>query len=115
MEKEKKLSDLAAIHKLGEGWVGEEAIAIAVYCAIRHEDDFEAAICAAVNHGGDSDSTGAICGNIMGAKLGYDAIPEYYKGENLELHDVICKIAEALWAKNHNQNGGNHAFKPRNV
>ena len=93
-----KISDLDAIHKLGEGWTGDEALAIAVFCALRHCDDFEAAIVAAVNHGGDSDSTGAICGNILGAKLGYDAIPDYFKGENLELHDVITDMAEKLYA-----------------
>lgn len=97
LAEKRKVSDLDAIRKLGEGWTGDEALAIAVFCALRHCDDFEAAIVAAVNHGGDSDSTGAICGNILGAKLGYDAIPEVFKGENLELRDVICGIAEELY------------------
>ena len=66
--------DLNAIHALGEGWVAEEALAIAVFCAVRHQDDFAAAIRAAVNHKGDSDSTGAICGNILGAWLGKEAV-----------------------------------------
>src|SRR5699024_6849945 len=64
------VSDLDGIHALGEGWVAEEALAIAVFCAVRYQDDFAAAIRAAVNHKGDSDSTGAICGNILGAWLG---------------------------------------------
>ena len=93
--------DLSAIHQLGEGWVGDEALAIAVFCALRHSDDFEAAVIAAVNHGGDSDSTGAICGNIVGASLGYDAIPDFFKGEKLELHDVICSLAETLCTDEH--------------
>lgn len=42
---------------------------------------------AAVNHGGDSDSTGAVTGNILGAAIGYDAIPQFFK-DDLELHDV---------------------------
>ena len=49
-------SDLQNIGALGGGWVGDEALAIALYCAIRHFDDFEQAMIAAVNHGGDSDS-----------------------------------------------------------
>ncbi len=88
--------DLDGIRILGEGWVGDEALAIAVFCALRHQNDFEAAVRAAVNHGGDSDSTGAICGSILGAKLGYDAIPEKFK-TNLELHDQIAGLAEELW------------------
>jgi ADP-ribosylglycohydrolase len=89
------IDDLGAIHKLGEGFVGDEALAIAVFCALRHEDDMDAALKAAVNHGGDSDSTGALCGNILGAKLGYDAIPEHFK-TNLELHDTLCSLAAQL-------------------
>ena len=87
--------DLDAIHQLGEGWIGEEALAIAVYCALKHDNDFDAAIISSVNHNGDSDSTGAIAGNILGTYLGIDAIPDKYT-ENLELIDIIRKVAENL-------------------
>ena len=50
---------------------------------------------AAVNHGGDSDSTGAVTGNILGALLGYRAIGEKWK-EKLELADIICEMAVDL-------------------
>ena len=101
MEKSIMLSDTAsddlnAIHQLGEGWVAEETLAIAVYCALKYERDFDKAIRVAVNHNGDSDSTGAVCGNILGAYLGYDAIPQKYK-EHLELHDIIIEIADDLY------------------
>ena len=89
-------NDLEAIHALGEGWVAEETLAIAVYCAVKYEDDFERALIAAVNHNGDSDSTGAVAGNILGAKLGLAGIPEKYK-EKLELKDVILETADDLW------------------
>ena len=90
--------DLSAIHQLGEGWVAEETLAIAVYCALRYENDFDMALRASVNHNGDSDSTGAVCGNILGAYIGYDAIPQKYK-ERLELHDLICETADMLSSK----------------
>ena len=51
---------------------------------------------AAVNHGGDSDSTGAVTGNILGAAVGYEAIPQFFK-EDLELHDVILHMADDLY------------------
>ena len=92
-----ELDDLDAIRQLGQGWVGEEALAIAVYCALRHPDSFEDAIIAAVNYSGDSDSTGAIAGNIMGAALGLEAIPEKYL-ERLELRDVILDLADDLFS-----------------
>lgn len=88
--------DLDAIHELGEGWVAEETLAIAIYCALKHEHDFEKAIIAAVNHSGDSDSTGAVTGNILGAHLGMKAIPEKFL-RDLELKDTIIEIADDLF------------------
>ena len=85
-----------AIQRIGEGWVAEETLAIAVYCCAKHFDDFEKAMIASVNHGGDSDSTGAVTGNILGAAIGYDAIPEHFKAD-LQLHDVILHVADDLW------------------
>ena len=81
-------SDLEAIEQIGEGWVAEETLAIAVYCALRHKDDFAAGIRAAVNHSGDSDSTGAIAGNILGTHLGYSKIPPEFI-DDLELREVL--------------------------
>lgn len=88
-------SDLANINRIGEGWVAEETLGIAIYCALRHQDDFSAGVIASVNHKGDSDSTGAVTGNILGALLGFDAIEEKWK-TNLELIDVIIEMADDL-------------------
>ncbi len=88
-------SDLDNIHQIGEGWVAEETLGIAIYCSLRHQNDFSAGVTAAVNHRGDSDSTGAVTGNILGALLGYDAIEEKWKS-NLELADVILEMADDL-------------------
>ncbi len=87
--------DLDNIHLLGEGWVAEEALAIAIYCALRHQDDFSAALIASVNHKGDSDSTGAILGNILGAWVGYAGIDEKWKTD-IEIADVILELADDL-------------------
>ena len=92
---ENNLSDLDNIHQLGEGWVAEETLAISLYCALRHQDDFSAGVIASVNHRGDSDSTGAVTGNILGALLGYDKIADQWK-QDLELSDVILEIADDL-------------------
>ena len=93
-------SDVAeedAIRELGEGWVGDEAIAIAIFSVMRHIDNFEDCIVCAVNHDGDSDSTGAIAGNIIGAILGYSAIPNHYK-EHLEIEPILVSAADDLCA-----------------
>lgn len=88
-------ADEENIRAIGEGWTGDEALAISVYCSLRYPEDFSKAVTAAVNHSGDSDSTGAVTGNIMGAWLGYDAIEAKWK-ENLELKQVILEMAEDL-------------------
>lgn len=87
--------DESAIPRLGEGWTGDEALAIAIYCTLKHLDSFEDALAAAVNHDGDSDSTGAICGNLMGAIIGYNAIPEHFK-QKLELRELIIDLADDI-------------------
>ena len=90
------IPDHKAIETLGGGWTGHEALAIAIYSAVKHNESFEDAIISSVNHSGDSDSTGAICGNIMGCLLGRSAIPTYYT-DQLELLNVIEEVAEDLY------------------
>lgn len=76
---------------LGGGWRGEQALAIGV-CAALVAEDLRDGLLLAVNHTGDSDSTGAICGNILGAIHGTAAIPAEWLAE-LELRDVIERLA----------------------
>lgn len=84
------------VDRLGAGWVAEEALGIAIYCALAAGDDFAAGIRLAVNHSGDSDSTGAITGNILGALLGEEAIPAHWR-ERVELREVILQLADDLY------------------
>lgn len=91
-----ELDDLDAIRELGEGWVAEETLAISVYCALKHKNDFSAAIIASVNHSGDSDSTGSVTGNIIGAVLGSGAIPAKFI-VGLELAETVVDTALSLY------------------
>jgi len=76
---------------LGEGWVGDEALAIAACCALAAPTP-AAAILAAVNHSGDSDSTGSITGSIMGALHGTAALPDGWL-DALEGGGLIAQVA----------------------
>ena len=95
MLSENNKKDLDNIKMLGEGWVAEETLAIAIYCSLRYENDFSKGIIAAVNHGGDSDSTGAVTGNILGGLIGFDVLEEKWK-KKLECSDVLLEIADSL-------------------
>jgi len=85
-----------SIKQMGEGWIAEEALAISVYCALCAENDFKKGVLMAVNHSGDSDSTGAITGNILGCLLGNSSIPEKWK-EQLELKEIIQQLGVDLF------------------
>jgi ADP-ribosylglycohydrolase len=85
---------ISRIESLGGAWVGEEALAIGVYCALV-SSSLQEGVVLAVNHSGDSDSTGSIAGNILGAALGRGAIPAHWL-EQLELRDVIEQVAADL-------------------
>ena len=80
-----------SIESLGGGWVGDEALAIAIACAVG-APDFTGAIHAAVNHSGDSDSTAAIAGNLLGAAGGVAVLPAEWLAP-LELRAVIEQLA----------------------
>lgn len=83
------------LERLGGGWVGEEALAIAVACALP-ATDLAVALSASVFHSGDSDSTGAICGNLLGALWGMEAVPPAWL-DVLEARDVVDHVAVDLW------------------
>ena len=92
---EEVIYDPESIERLGGGWVAEEAMAIAVYCVFRYPQSYEKAVLAAVNHGGDSDSTGSVTGNIMGAFYGVKGIsPHLLQG--LELRELISHTAKRM-------------------
>ena len=64
------------LESLGQGWVAEESLAIAVYCALTASRDHVAdALYVSVAHAGDSDSTGSMTGNLLGAMWGIEAFP----------------------------------------
>lgn len=84
----------ADISLLGEGWIAEEALAMGVFAALT-APDFERGVLRAVNHGGDSDSTGSIAGNLLGAALGIEAIPDRWR-DGVELGAATLEIASDL-------------------
>ncbi|MDI2034092.1 ADP-ribosylglycohydrolase family protein [Paenarthrobacter nitroguajacolicus] len=87
---------------LGEGWVAEEALAVGLYAVLSTTGEdpaehFRKAIAVAINHSGDSDSTGSIAGNILGAFYGEECLPSDWM-EALESPEVIRGMADRLLA-----------------
>lgn len=87
------------IERLGQGWVGPEAVAIGAYCALAmpKPGQFVDALRLAVNHSGHSDTTAAITGSLLGARHGTAVLPRAWL-DCLELADVIERIGHDLGA-----------------
>jgi ADP-ribosylglycohydrolase len=108
------------VERLGAGRAAEEALAIGVYAALvpigsapslhrgkripadgnrapigspRPEDDITARLCLSVNHSGASDSTGSLCGYLLGAWHGDVALPWHWLSR-LEGRAVIAQVAD---------------------
>lgn len=84
-----------ALYYLGEGWVGEEAVALALYCFLRHPEDYEKVVIRGANTNGDSDSIASIAGGISGAFLGIDAVPEKWI-KKIEKSDYLADLSTRL-------------------
>jgi len=87
-----------ALDYLGEGWVGEEAVALALYCFLRYPGDYKRAVLRGANSNGDSDSIASIAGSINGAYLGIEAIPPEWIVK-IEKTDYLGSLAECLAEK----------------
>ncbi|GAA1102130.1 ADP-ribosylglycohydrolase family protein [Nocardiopsis composta] len=99
------------VESLGGGWTGPEALAIAVYAALAAERLYaegrtsqtwarqwrtagEPGLSLAVNHSGDSDATGALCGNLIGARYGTHGFPGLWQVELADRRAVLDLAAD---------------------
>lgn len=92
-------ASIGHIERLGQGWLGSEALAIGAYCAMARPkpEQFSDALRLAANHSGHSDTTTAITGILLGARHGTVVLPRPWLGR-LELADVIERIGYDLGA-----------------
>lgn len=94
LTRDAELTPLAAMTLLG-CTTASECVAGAVYAAMIHMSNFDEGMIAAVNHSGRSAAVGALTGAFLGARLGADALPEFYL-ESLESAPVLCELADDL-------------------
>jgi len=87
----------AALAHIGEGWVAEEAVTLALYCFLTSPDDFLTTIRRGANTQGDSDSIACIAGGISGAYLGIRALPGAWVAR-LEKSEYLADVARRLAA-----------------
>ncbi|GIJ29286.1 hypothetical protein Vqi01_44480 [Micromonospora qiuiae] len=83
--------------RTGEGWIAEEALATALYCALRHADDPVGALARGARTAGDSDSIAALAGAFVGAAAGMAAWPAGW-ADRIEYADQLTALA-AFWER----------------
>ncbi len=83
--------EAGTVESLGGGWVAEEALAIALY-AVLASNSFEQGVSIAVKHSGDSDSTGAIAGNLLGLLYPDEVMAHRWRRE-IECADLVNRLA----------------------
>lgn len=81
---------------IGEGWVGHEAVASALFCCMMHPNSYKDAVLMAANTVGDSDSIACIAGAFMGARFGTDGIPARWI-DKIENRDKLIDLADRLF------------------
>lgn len=72
-----------------------ECLAGAVYACCVWENDFDNAMILSVNHSGKSAVVGSLTGALMGAKMGVEALPDFYL-ESLEPAPILKELATDL-------------------
>ena len=91
LSQDPELSPLAALSILC-CVTAPQCLAGAIYCALVHPGNFDEGMISAVNHSGYSCAVGAVTGGILGAKLGVEALPDFYL-ESLEQAAVLSELA----------------------
>jgi ADP-ribosylglycohydrolase len=74
---------------------GAEVLSGALYAALLCEEDFDNAMVIAVNHSGRSAAVGSLTGAILGARMGAQALPDFYM-DGLYIADVLRDLADDL-------------------
>jgi ADP-ribosylglycohydrolase len=93
-----------ALSSLGEGWVAEEAVALALYCFLRYPDDYRAAVLRGANTNGDSDTVACIAGALAGARVGSKGIPSGWV-QRIEKSRTLGALATRIAVKRDTRQG----------
>lgn len=92
------LEEWRAVEKLGKGWTADEAVGVALHAFLRGKNNFTKVMDLAVNHDGDSDSTGCIAGAWYGAFHGVSKLPPDLV-RDVEDSDLLMQKADKLFQR----------------
>lgn len=83
-----------------------QSVPVAIYAALRNQSNFASALTEVIECGGDTDTTGAITGGLVGARVGIAGIPEPWREGIADfpystkfLHQIAARLFEQHAAK----------------
>jgi ADP-ribosylglycohydrolase len=86
-----------AMDIIGEAWIGEEAVASALYCFLNSPDNYAKTVLTGANTSGDSDSIACIAGGLSGVFNGIGKMPTSWVNrveESERLRDLASRIVQ---------------------
>ena len=95
LERAQAAEPMSAVMEDLQCYSAMNCVAGAIYASIANQHDFDTAMITAVNHSGYSSAVAAITGAILGAKMGYHALPDFYV-ESLEAVKALCALADDM-------------------
>lgn len=95
---------LPLLNLTGTGFSVMQAVPLAIGIAMRHPYDFRAAVCEAVNMGGDTDTIASMVGAIVGACVGENGIPQEFKEACHSSTEALGLANELFLASKFNSN-----------
>ncbi len=91
-----ELDPVSAMKELGDGWIGEEAVACALYCFLKSPGDYALTVLTGANTNGDSDSIACIAGGFSGTYNGISRIPKRWVNR-VEKTDMLHSLASRIF------------------
>jgi len=95
LERAKAAEPMGQVMEELQCYTAMSCLAGAIYAAVANTEDFDTAMITAVNHSGYSSAVAGITGAILGAKMGYAALPDFYL-ESLEPVKALCTLADDM-------------------
>ena len=95
VERAKAAEPMGQVMESLECYSAMNCLAGSIYAAVANQSDFDTAMITAVNHSGYSSAVAGITGAILGAKMGYAALPDFYL-ESLEPVKALCTLADDM-------------------
>lgn len=95
LERAKAAEPMGQVMEEMQCYSAMNCVAGAIYASVANQQDFDTAMITAVNHSGYSSAVAGITGAILGAKMGYSALPSFYL-ESLEPVNALCQLADDM-------------------